>query len=372
MALPRRGPQRSRKIIAWMFGVPLFLQALGGIVIDYAAPRIRFPELYAHLARLPRQPRVPELIVVGSSRFASFVYESELTHELRLLTGDTEFRALNCSISGGDSIVQERVLEELLSHDACPRIVVFETSPEFLNAQSRLFYLLHLDRQLNWEDMPRHLPQIVGCGAASHLFVSRCAPLYAYRYQILKQAGTGFAPLAEPAPLLPRDPMDEAEWNDLRLRTRPLTKEQRAVFDSVTEPDQPYLRDYRLAGNAPAALERALAVCQRRGIRPILVGAPAPAFYRSKYTPAIQSAYRQFLDPLIERLDVGYVELRDALPDHLFCDTHHAASPAAAIVFSRLLAREAVAPFLTSARVPARTVGFDKNQPAHRYRQSGK
>jgi hypothetical protein len=291
------------------------------------------------------------------------VNESELTHELRKITGQSDFLAQNCSVTLGDPIVQERVLREVLANGAPPRFVIFESSPEFLNEYSQ-FYPYHLRRQFNWEDVPAQAHQICITGAVKRLLVLRFTPLYDFRYQLLKQAATGFAPLAAPYAESPPDSMTEAEWSDLRSRPRPLTKSQESGIYGETAPDMPWLRNYRLGGNAPLKLEKMIIDCQRRGIRPIIVGAPVASVYRAKYTPAIREAYQQVIDRLKDRYNVDYVECRDSMLDHHFCDTHHVMSPASAVVFSRILAREVLAPLIASPSgpLPARTVGFDKNQ----------
>src|SRR4051812_35873110 len=119
MALRRRRPERSRRIVAAMLGGFVVVQAISGAICDYAVPRVRFPDLYVQLARLPG-PQRPDLVVLGSSRFQGFVNEAELTQELRTLTGQAGFRAYNCSIAAGDPIGQQYVLEKLLAAGVSP------------------------------------------------------------------------------------------------------------------------------------------------------------------------------------------------------------------------------------------------------------
>src|SRR6185295_19704219 len=95
------------------------------------------------------------------------------------------------------------------------------------------------------------------------------------------------------------------------------------------------------------------------------VGAPTTSNYRAKYRPEFLAAYDAFLTELRSQFDFAYVECRDAMPDHEFIDTHHAATPTSAIIFTRVLARERLASLLvpTGQPLPAQVVGFSKSTP---------
>src|SRR5256885_6920524 len=88
MLLRRRADAaRNRRLLLWTAAVFLALETAGGLVLDYRFPQIRFPFAFGTLDKLRAEPHAPDLVYLGSSRFGTCLSESELTHELRRLTG---------------------------------------------------------------------------------------------------------------------------------------------------------------------------------------------------------------------------------------------------------------------------------------------
>lgn len=353
----RQAP-RGKRTLLWMCGCFVALQLAGSFVVDYVLPQVRFPQAYRRFADLKSMPRSPEVVYLGSSRFQGLLNHSELTHELRDCTGRSDLCVFDGAVEGGDPIAMEFVFREILQRGVCPKLLVVEASPEFLNRHNGS-YSLHVARQIKWGDIPDHWSGLIEGNAFQRLLLDRLLPLYRHRYHLLKQAGRAFAPLDGEYALAPRHGMSDTEVATLRAAfDRPLTPEH---LERINHSGG-LLKRYEL-GVSCRSLERILDLCREHDIRPLLVGAPVSSYFRAEYAGAIQNCYQEFLDRLQTRCPFRYVECRDALPDHLFVDSIHAKAPEGTIVFSRFLARQAIGPMLQadSHQVPGQVVGFKKN-----------
>jgi hypothetical protein len=99
------------------------------------------------------------------------------------------------------------------------------------------------------------------------------------------------------------------------------------------------LHDFRIGGPAAAALERMVAGCADVGARVLLVGVPVTSSFRTAFTPAINSSYREFLADICRRHGCRFTDCRACVPDGGFVDAHHLSADGARY-FSRLLVRE--------------------------------
>src|SRR5437763_1881240 len=125
--MPNSSPTQRRGRRALLWGVAVFagLQLAVDLVMDCARPELRSP----YLARLLKESHTtspsPDVVCLGSSRFAMAVVPAEVEAGLGR-------RVHNASIPAADFSVNDYVLERLLREGFRPRVVVVEVTPEMV------------------------------------------------------------------------------------------------------------------------------------------------------------------------------------------------------------------------------------------------
>ncbi len=341
---PRRRAAYRRRglhVVLWAGGMFVAAQFLGGLLLDYVWPQVRFPLAGRIWARLDTLPRTPEMVVLGSSRLqgvSTAVLNPLLRRELEPAPS-----CFNSAVGAGDALVADWLLTRMLRQGRRPRLVVMEVSPETVARYNR-WLEQHVIRQLTWTDLPAHFSEAWRTTHPMRLLSSRLLPLYLHRYQLRHSLAQSALALltgcSEPGPaddvdVSGADPADDAA----ALRTG--TGE--ALHTEGLSEFERWLRNYRVGGGATAALERLLDRCREYGIAVVLVAPPVSVAHRRLYTPEIESAFRGYVDALVRAHGCRFHDFRDRLPDPLFRDHHHTNARGSAI-FTRLLAREALIP----------------------------
>lgn len=358
----RCNARRQARILGWTALLFVLLQLTGSVALDYVWPEVRFPLLAAMLERLQAEPCRPDAFVLGSSRFQSSLDAAELSHELRNLTGRSDFRVFHAAVGGSDAITMELAFNKILEAGHRPKFVFIEMTPVTIARDTR-WYGMHINRLIRWDDLPTHCGEIVRAGEGGRLLLERFVPLYRHRYEICKTLRTRLNVFAPPPVLYAAaEPlasgMTDSEWRQ-HLTPRTLTAEEAGRGGSGVDMVSRELRHFGVPGNAHAALERILVRCQALGVTPFLVGAPVSQAFRETCTP-VRNEYLRQLSDLTLKYDAPFFDTHAALPEHHFMDYHHT-TKTGAIVFSRLLVRQQLAPLLAPERiVPAQTVVFPR------------
>ena len=355
----RQDPARCRNVLAIGAAAFCLLQFAAGFAIDWVWPGIRYPELPDRLAKIALEPRTPDLVYFGSSRFGSAFSPAELTHELRDATGNPNFRAVGMTVPCGDTIAIERVYREMLRRDIRPPTIVIESAPYSYCAVNG-WYSTHIFRQLECADLPEHGWEIAVSGNAGRFVLARTMPLYLHRYQLLKTLWAK-PTMPQGAGPGPRHKMTEAQYGHWLNPTTPVTQADHDRASGGAEMMGHAYRNYTVGGASIRALERILDECRQSGTRVILIGSPLSSAHRREITPEIDARYRGYVDKLAERFGVPFVDCRDVLPDSLMVDHHHILEPEGAVVFSRYAAREVIGPWLVGRSVPGRLVNDVKH-----------
>ena len=118
-----------RQVFLWTVVFFIVGQLLSGWYFEQFWPRVRFPQLYLHLAHLSDYQTSPTIVCLGSSRFGSLISERITTRCLRSLTGDQQAWVFNPSVPSGDFLASERILKELLQRGGRPRFALIEMCP---------------------------------------------------------------------------------------------------------------------------------------------------------------------------------------------------------------------------------------------------
>lgn len=338
----RPGP----RLFVWAVVTFFAVQIIAGLVLDYALPQITWPQLYDMLDQLRAQPRTPDVIILGSSRFECIVDAAEIAGEVRTLTGTSDIRVFNATLSGSDHVAMEHTFQKILAQGVEPRMLVIEISYLTLvptNYSTRV----NVHHFQTWADLPSTLPDVIHVNGLNKVALSRFAPLYLHRYEILKQTRGALGLLPAPPESTrgcdrERTPMSDREFAEAFQR-RPLTKDEARAAALGCDAIGREIRDYAPTGSNRKALERILTDCRGRGIGVFLVGAPLSSSGRDQFPESVKRQYAQTIRELEADFDVKYFNLDACLPDHLFRDFHHAVPPSH-ICFGRLVARQALAP----------------------------
>jgi hypothetical protein len=331
------------------------------LLFDYAWPLVRFPSARQRLAELAVHPVAPDIVALGSSRFAGEIVSGEISNLLscECRTG-RPVGVFNASIPAGDAISDEFVLRHIVARRGRPRLVLLEVSPETLN-RCNIWLGLHVRRQLRWDEAPRYFLDACRANQGMRWAGERVNPVYYHReqvWQVLARFAKRLAGLPEEkvqpqttafSPAGAANSGLSLSWDHLlRVPATPMTPAlAEAIRLSARDILGRMMRNYRLRGSTSAALERTLRFCQNQGIEVVLIGAPLTRAHRETYPPQVRREYHAFLNRVTQQYGCRFVDYSDRLPDHLFVDTHHV-SVVGGVYFSRLLTYELLAPFCQS------------------------
>jgi len=335
--------------MVWALALFVGFQAVTGWFLDYARPLVRFPSAKTVLANARKEPDRPAFAFFGSSRTGAAVYHEDLERELTE-PGKPRPRTVSMAVPAGDAITMEFLLDQLLETGPVPKWAVIEVSPETVNAENAWWMPLHVLRQLNWEHVPTHARAAIKGHAAWPYLESRLVPTYTYRKQIVAETKTALrdwwtnppavGPGATPG-TSPSDPVAPLNWSAIiQAPARPpdgqLLENSRIGAQTTVRKS---LTPFRVGGPVVEALERTLAKCRKAGIHVLLLGVPTCSAHRAEYSPAIETAYQEYLDSLVAEYGCRYADGRDWVPDTLFLDTLHVDVPGGKL-FTRRLAED--------------------------------
>jgi hypothetical protein len=352
--------RRSRSALAWAAGLFVAGQLVAGLVLDYAFPLTRFPSAGQVLDYAASEPSPPAVIFLGSSRTGTGIDVAEANRVLAATGRQPPPRVINAAVPAGDALSAEFVFTHLLEKGAKPAWAVVEVSPEALNVRSP-FMKEHAVRQLNWEDVPARLGDVLRSQSGWLYLESRMLPVYTHRRQLVREAKDRLRrwlpdrAAAKPAPATkaPADPVADKkaagalDWDAIiRARANP-TPDERLEMSRIGAQMvvRRWLRDYRPAGPAAVSLDRLLARCRDEGIGVILLAVPACSAHRAEYTPEVEAAFRGYLDRLVAEYGCRFVDARDWVPDEMYVDALHIL-PENGKAFTERLVREVLVPLM--------------------------
>ncbi len=328
------------------------MQIVGGLILDYGWPWVRFPSAGIVLEDLRGSPEPPRIVCLGSSRFMAGLPEHQLGALLQEQLGASRpIPVLNAAVNGGDPVSFEFLLDQLLSRGVHPELVIVEVNPESLNSYNTWLYH-DVSRQLRWEDTPTYLHDIIRAGLIGKWLKARLLPLRLHHSQICQEAYEGLAWLAAQAlgqtAQAPSGVPSEQAHNPLEGVLRTLQEVPHTTPEERTRAGMgivtgAWLKHYAVGGTATAALDRVVNRCRANGIHVLLVGVPVSLPHRSAYTPEIEAAYQAHMRGMVAAFGCRFVDYRDRIPDELFLDNHHLLWPGG-VRFSNMLVREALAP----------------------------
>jgi hypothetical protein len=352
--------KHSRRASLWAFALFAIGQVVAGLLLDYVFPLTRFPSAAKALERAEAEPH-PAVIFFGSSRTESAIVTSEAD---RILAETSKRqpppRVLNEYIIAGDSVSSEFVFTRMVDRGIKPEWIVLEVSPEMVDDKPP-FMRQTTVTQFTWADLFTNLPAIVRANATWTYVESRLVPVYTHRRQIVQNAknairnwlpheGTA-SPVALPAgPPANADADPGASLKPAIVPPPPDVDPNEALLNQSRYGSanivRQWLRDYRIGGPTPAALERILNRCRAEGIHVILLGIPACSFHRAEITPGVDAAYTGYINQLAAEYGCRFVDCRDWVPDLMFGDTLHLRTATGGVQFTRRFTSEVLGPAL--------------------------
>jgi hypothetical protein len=354
----RPNRRRGRRTVLWAVLCFAALQGVGTWLMDGRWLHLRFPNAAGVLTHVRTQPRSPDILCLGSSRFGAAFLAPDIQHQLRDLTGNEELCVINASVAAGDLVTADFLLERMLETGARPRILVLEVSPETV-ARRNVWLAHHVENYLSWKDLPRFLGEIRRSRNLKRLVRARSLPWYFHRRQIWHE---GFVWLDRQHCRLSRTlsatagnttPNEPIPWDrkirDLTGEDLPPEQRKSLWIPMIRE----WLKEYRVGGTAADSLERVLERCRRERIKVFLVAPPVTEEHRALYTPEIQEAFLALMSSVQRHHGCTFLDYRARVPDHLFIDNHHV-QPEGGEHFSQALTLEVLGPSLAAAGVDIR------------------
>ena len=287
IALPTHA-RRGRRALLWAVAVFALAQFGGGLLLDYVWPELRFPTAHLTFKALQQQPRSPDVMCLGSSRFGAGFQQGNIQEVLRDDTGDAQVTVFNAAIEAGDLVTADYIMEHALNQGVRPRVVVIEVSPETL-ARRCEWMGQHVLRQLTWADVPDHLGDVWRSENLVRLLSARLLPLYMHRQQICRRTCEGVEKSVQTF-------LAQAKQKKRKKKT-PETVNQGVPWEVFMELDQQVanpaktsaglpavrraLKDYGVGGGSARALERLVKRCRERDIQVVLVGVPVTEAHRA-------------------------------------------------------------------------------------------
>lgn len=341
--------RRSLRVLAWAGAAFVLAQLVGGLLLDYRWPDVRFPLMGRVFVNLKTFERPPEIVFMGSSRFAGLIRPCVMDPTLRQYTRNAP-RTFNAAVPGGDALVAERMLDRMLREGHRPALLVLEISPEQLNRQP-FFLQMQVIRQMTWTDLPSYFPDVFLYTSKVRLLFSRLFPLYVHRYQLRKETlgiiAAGCTTTRSESAAVEAD-LDDAQRPNLfdlppivpRPPEPPSGPHEITTF--TLETVSHWLRNYQLSPVAMEALERLLNRCNVERIDVLLVGVPAMKG-NCVYLPVIDATYREYIHALMKKYGCHFVDLRDSVPDYCFNDAVHT-DDVGGEYFSRVITRDVLIP----------------------------
>jgi hypothetical protein len=364
---------RGWRTLGWAVATFFAVHLIGGLLLDYCWPHLRFPSADSTLKALARQPRSPDVICLGSSRFGAGFVQEEVRQRLQEASADSQVIVFNAAIEAGDLITAEYVLEEALKQGVRPRLIVVEISPETLARRSE-WMGQHVLRQLTWSELPEHAEAIWLSGNLVRAVSARLLPLHVHRHQIGLQIRDGIARWlaslershdparkrsAKRKKQSPAAPDHGVPWEVFQELAS--DRHDPARIEAGLPAIRRWLKNYQPGGSAARSLENLLTLAQDHGAEVILVGVPVAEAHRRLYTDEIETAFLDHVRSVCDRRGCLFVDYRHRIPDPLFQDNHHL-TRAGGSLFSRLLTEEVLLP--TWRQRQAVTLGESGSSPA--------
>lgn len=348
--------QCARTALLYGFGGLVALQVM---VLFFLRryPYLADPEfgrkLYSLEQQISDKGHQPLVLMVGSSRVATGFRPSELLH----VDGksDVQRYGFNFSQVGSGPEIGHLTLQRLFRRGIRPEWILVEYWPPFWAVER---YLGEYLNQIN-----------VGCLTASevrilaqyvqhprHLYEkwlpTQLAPLFTSRQVLLQRVAPSWVVGSQLVDERCRN-LDESGWwaPEQRISAGEYNKREEILRKIYAK----RVDRYRVVRQSHQALVNMIRFCRQSGVHIAIVYLPESTTFRGWYSPEMLAGVEDYLRTIQRSYRVPVIDARTWVDDSGFMDGQHLL-PEGATVFTRRLAREALAPLLAGKDVGAYTV----------------
>lgn len=339
----------ARASVLWGLAFFALLQFGFWPLTNHWHPELRDPEYGYRRARLQallaERPGRPLVLLLGSSRTGLGISPDDMEWEGDV--GDAPV-VFNFSITGGGPILELLCLKRLLADGIRPGWVLIEIHPALLHQEANFGEIAYLNiSRLSPSDLRIVDPFFPPEARLYRRWRETCVvPWFSYRYCIMSRFAPGWLPWG--ARQDGWQGMDPCGWIPYAHRTVDADGYRRGLERARNEYGL-LLDNYRISERADRALREVLALCRQEKVKAGLYVLPEGTEFRSWYPPASDEQLRTYLALLGRDYGVAVFNLRLALPDSCFFDSHHLLATAA-VPFSKRFGREVVQPLLAGKR----------------------
>lgn len=327
--------RRSKRLLLLVVAFIAAGNLVVGLLLDLDPLKVRFTKAESIISNVGKISHHPDILFLGSSRFADDVNIGELQKGMKEAFGKEAPLMVNCAFPGGDPYAMNFLLQHLLSRKITPGMVVVEVSPESVMLGGP-FLGDQVTRIMTLKEIPDAAADLIAFGEIRKLLSSRAIPIYTFRTELLTYL------LGQPPSYLAfntgaqQQPTPNAnQQNDPRKEKENILREIRSERTKV----QSWLRGFRIQGLYARNLESMLAYFQAHGIATILVGVPVTAEHFECYSKETNQKFLDYMNTQVRTYGCRYVDYRNRFPDDLFYDHHHM-NAQGTIEFSRVFQEE--------------------------------
>ncbi len=222
------------------------------------------------------------MLLLGSSRMATFTFSGNLATVAQKLTGDTSLEVFNAAIPSGDPITMHFLATKILEAGGAPRLAILEINPDFLSSDN-MFLTFTIKRQFVAADIPPSIHDILFSSGEKTFPVSPrrgLTPFYRHRTTLLDWLESSFGITPEvPPTMLASIPQNtpRATGDEPQTDTKPATQPPASLIARSQVGAAIYgrsLRHYKLQGYTSQELEATVAMLSKKGIKVVLVRTP--------------------------------------------------------------------------------------------------
>ena len=328
-----------RAALLWGFLSFLSLQAAFTITLDSGHPELYDPEYQRRLATLrTRQNEAPErpvLLVLGSSR-TLLAFRPEIMPSLPTSAGPAVL-PFNFSHYAAGPLFNLMELRRLLADGVRPTWLVVEVLPAYFAYDGEAWVMLHAALR-DYALLCRYLPawRLYGDYLKRRVKLAPKFPAEYLRYCLADWDRPG-----EECPLVAMSSLGGCPLLQQDVDEPTRRRGTAAAFDAMGR----HLASFQITPTAERATRELLELCQKKGIRAVLVITPEGTEYRTWYSADAYPRLVRSLTALCGDYGAPLVDARDWLMDGDFYDSHHVLERGA-LRFTRRLTDEVLRPLV--------------------------